>query len=120
MAVFYVLPPRAMVAERAGLEWSRMFPGLDVNEAVAAMLPYITDTLEERADVHVIFREDLVGEQDTMMELIDGFGAESGDQLVEVRWPEVTAVPSVRVWRIPEIPPCSEVGEIAYNETVSN
>ena len=86
MSVFYVLPPRPLLAEHFTDYLRPLFPGLDF--APPARLN-LTEVLAAAAtchpDVFVVFREELPDGETTRQALQDGFGAEEGDEVVEVR-----------------------------------
>jgi hypothetical protein len=86
MSVFYVLPPRPVLGEAFAGFLQRIFPGLHWD---AAMRSNLADALGEaaggHADVYVVYREDLPPGQAVGQGLADLFGAEPGDEVVEVR-----------------------------------
>jgi len=86
MSVFYVLPPRPLLAEQFAAYLRGFFPGLDWNPATRLNL---TEALAAAGtchpDVYVVFREELPDGESTRQGLIDGFGAEDGDEVIEVR-----------------------------------
>ena len=101
MATFYILPPRPMVAKRFNVFLSAMFPGLhwdkrrwgDLAEAIgvaAASCP----------DVYVVFREDLPEQEDVEQALRFLFGAEEGDEVIDVRAEDAPDEWTSRRWRL--------------------
>jgi hypothetical protein len=86
MSVFYVLPPRPLLAEHLVAFLRPLFPGLDWAPHTRLNL---TEALSAAAtchpDVYVVFREELPAGETTRQALLDGFGAEEGDEVVEVR-----------------------------------
>jgi hypothetical protein len=86
MSVFYVLPPRPLLAEHVAAYLRGFFPGLDWSPATRLNL---TEALAAAGtchpDVYVVFREELPEGESTRQALVDGFGAEEGDEVVEVR-----------------------------------
>lgn len=86
MSVFYVLPPRPLLAEQFAAYLRSFFPGLDWNPATRLNLTEaLTAAGSCHPDVYVVFREELPDGESTRQALIDGFGAEEGDEVVEVR-----------------------------------
>ncbi len=86
MATFYLLPSRLALGKRFGEFLSGVFPGLswdrngwsDLAESLGA-------EAHSRPEVYVIFREDLADEDDPEEALERDFGAEAGDEIVEVQ-----------------------------------
>ncbi len=86
MATFYLLPPRPLLAEYFAAHAASLFPGLawapgdweDMAETLGLLAA-------RRPDVFVVYREDLSSETSSEQDLADGFGAEPGDEVVEVR-----------------------------------
>jgi hypothetical protein len=86
MATFYLLPPRPFLGQRfagylnsmfGGLEWSSR-SWIDLAEKLGA-------AVEEHPNVYVVYREDLPEGEDTAEALTAGFGAETGDEVIEVQ-----------------------------------
>lgn len=86
MSTFFLLPPRPLLGEHFAGYLSGLFPGLawsraswrDLADALAA-------TVNRHSDVYVVHREELPAGETPERALIDGFGAEPGDEVVEVR-----------------------------------
>ncbi|HUR54948.1 MAG TPA: hypothetical protein VMZ71_12520 [Gemmataceae bacterium] len=84
MATFYVLPPRDCLDQAVADLFTRLLPGLPlpadgwavVSEQLAASWP---------ADVFLVPRDDLPEGEPVGNALASGYGAESGDRVVEVR-----------------------------------
>jgi len=53
-----------------------------------------------RADVHVVYREELPDGEDAGRALADGFGAEPGDDVIELRVADRPGELAVRRWRV--------------------
>ena len=86
MAVFYVLPPRSLLAQHFVCYLREVFPGLEWEMPTRIQL---TETLESvaktsRSDVFIVYREEIADEESTVRSLQDGFGAEEGDEVVEI------------------------------------
>jgi hypothetical protein len=101
MSIFYLMPPRPFVGDRLADFLQIFFPGLDWDIASRVSL---AETLGEvaatRDDVYVIYRDDLPREEAPVQALVDGFGAEPGDEVVEVRPSGRSAEILTRRWRI--------------------
>lgn len=85
MSTFYLLPPRSLLQERVAAFLGGVFPGLTWNSTLCADLAEQIGAAADRPDVFVVYREDLPEEADPRAVLCDAFGAEAGDEVVEVR-----------------------------------
>jgi hypothetical protein len=84
MSTFYVIPPRPLVGQQFAQFLQAYFPGLDWNATSRAELAETLGTAgASRADVFVVFREDLPEGVEVERALVDGFGAAAGDEIVE-------------------------------------
>ncbi|HXG09641.1 MAG TPA: hypothetical protein VNK04_07620 [Gemmataceae bacterium] len=103
MCTFYVLPPRSFLGERLAGYLADWFPGLDWGGVSWRRLAEgVTGAAADRPGVYIIHREDLPDGEDTTRALIDGFGAEPGDEVVEVRAGGRAGGLTVRRWRLGE------------------
>lgn len=97
MSTFYLLPPRPYLGERFASYLQGLFPGLRWDRAVWSNL---ADGLAAAATcqpgVYVVYREELPEGEDMERALADGFGAEPGDEVIEVRPGE----PAARRWQV--------------------
>ncbi len=86
MSTFYVLPPRPVVGERFAGFLQLVFPGLQWD---APMRINLANALGEAAlshpDVYVVYREDMPSGDSVTRALLDAFGAEPGDEVIEIR-----------------------------------
>ena len=86
MAVFYLLPPRSLLAQHFVNYLQTIFPGLDWDAGTKSNL---TEALESAAtchpDIFVIYREEMPEEESTFQALVDAFGAEDGDEVIDIR-----------------------------------
>lgn len=100
MSKFYVLPPRLLLGERFAAYLGTLFPGLSWDAADRNVLAeMLSAAVGRHPDVFVVFREELADE-DPQQALCDGFGAETGDEVIEVR---VSARPgelTTRRWQV--------------------
>ena len=86
MSTFYLMPPRSMFADSLTQFLQSWLPGTQVpahtgNEVAEAL----QSGLELRGNAYLVFREDLPDGDDPSAALRDGFGAEDGDRVVELR-----------------------------------
>ncbi|HYT91415.1 MAG TPA: hypothetical protein VEL76_22065 [Gemmataceae bacterium] len=99
MSTFYVLPPRPLPARPYADFVRGLLPGLDLSHLTWGDLgETLTSVLGARANVFLIHREDLPEGEDPARALTDGFGAEAGDEVVEV--PAAISSAGVRRWRL--------------------
>jgi hypothetical protein len=86
MSTFYVLPPRPFLGRCYASYLQTLFPGLEWDDAVC---PDLADRLCSVAaghrDVYVVYREELPEDDNLARGLADAFGAEVGDEVIEVR-----------------------------------
>jgi hypothetical protein len=98
---FYLLPPKPFLGRCFARYLEGLFPGLTWDSAA---WPNLADGLAAAAtcqdDVYVVYREELPDDDDPVRALADDFGAEPGDEVIEVRIPGAGGQPSVRRWRI--------------------
>jgi hypothetical protein len=100
MATFYLLPPRPIVGEALSWFLHDWLPGLPrLDEQRMALADAVQLAASQRHDVFLLFREDLPDGADPEQALRDGFGAEPGDEIVEVRMTGPDRVRS-RSWRL--------------------
>jgi hypothetical protein len=87
MATFYVLPSRHLFGQRFAELFESLFPGVryspwdwpDLAETLAA-------DVAGRGDVHVVYREDLDERVSLRDALMQHFGADLGDEIVEIQF----------------------------------
>ena len=101
MAVFYVLPPRTLLAEHLAQSLRPFLPGLRVpSQTWAAVAELLSASAAPAGEVFLVHREDLPMGEELSAALCHGFGAEPGDQVLEVRPGAKPGEPFYRVWRI--------------------
>lgn len=100
MTVFYLMPPRPFVGDRFADFLQTLFPGLAWDSSARASLAELLGGAVDRNGVFLIYREDLPREETAMQALVDGFGAEAGDEVVEVRPGGRPGEITTRRWRI--------------------
>jgi hypothetical protein len=85
MATFYLLPSRPAFGQRFGDFLAAVFPGLSWKRGA---WPDLAEMLGGAAaghpGVYVVFREDVADEHDPEESLASDFGAEPGDDVIEV------------------------------------
>jgi hypothetical protein len=86
VSTFYLLPPRPYLGECFAHYLQGLFPGLTWDPDVWPNLAEgLASTATCRRDVFVVYREDLPEEEDLPQALVNGFGAEAGDEIIELR-----------------------------------
>jgi hypothetical protein len=99
MSTFYLLPPRPLVGEH----FRPLFPDLAWTGAARAELAdALAAVVGRQADVFVIYREELPDGEEPARALADGFGAEAGDEVIEVRAGSRPGEWTARRWRLQE------------------
>jgi hypothetical protein len=93
MSTFYLLPPRAALGQRLlatlGIASLQVTSCVEVVEALGKTL--------ETTGGFVVYRDDLPLGEEPARALLDGFGAESGDEVIEI----LPGAPESRRWRFP-------------------
>jgi hypothetical protein len=83
MSTFYVLPSRPLLEQYLAESLKPLLP------CVASQASTLTEILESAVllhpDVFVVYREELPEGESLARALPDGFGAEPGDEVIEVR-----------------------------------
>ncbi len=103
MSTFYLLPPRPYLGQCFARYLQGLFPGLSWESSVWDNLADgLTNAATCHADVYVVHREELPPGEDPARALADGFGAEPGDEVIEVRAAERPGEWAARRWRVGE------------------
>ncbi len=101
MSTFYLLPPRPLLGDRFADFLISVLPGLDWDTGMRSNLAEaIAAAASAHEHVHVVFRDDLPDDESAVAALVDGFGAESGDEVVEVRPAGSNGSLTSRRWRV--------------------
>ena len=101
MALFYLMPPRPFLADRFADFLQTYFPGLAWDSsAQTSLTDLLGDAAGERDGVYVIYRDELPCAESTPRALVDGFGAEAGDEVIEVRPSGRAGEVVTRRWRV--------------------
>jgi hypothetical protein len=86
VSIFYVLPPRSVVGDGFARFLQDFFPGLDWTASERTDLAdRLVELLAGRPDVYVVHREELPVGEALAGVLAEAYGAEPGDEVVEVR-----------------------------------
>ncbi len=84
MSTFYVLPPRPQLGERFASFLEALFPGLRwPSRSWVELAEVLQAAVVARPGVYVVFRDE-VESGDVDPQLVECFGAEPGDEVVEV------------------------------------
>jgi len=101
MSTFYLLPPRPCLGEHFAAYLTGLFPGLRWDSAVWANLAEgLAAAATCHTDVYVVYCEELPEDEDPARALADGFGAEPGDEVIELRVADRPDRLAVRRWRV--------------------
>ena len=101
MATFYVLPPRPAFGDRLAAFLQTYLPGLDWDiSARVGLADAVAETAVSETDAFLVFRDDLPLGESVAQALIDGFGAEEEDEVVEVRMGGRAGEPAANRWRV--------------------
>jgi hypothetical protein len=86
MSIFYLLPPRSVLGDRLAAFLQPLLPGLDWDSRMRMNLAdMIGAAAGAHEDVYIVHREDLPPGETMEQALTHAFGAESGDEVVEIR-----------------------------------
>ena len=101
MSTFYLLPSRPVLGEQFAAYLHAVFPGLAWETAAWADLAELLGAAAARhRDVYVVYGEDLPPGADRAAALVDGFGAEPGDAVIEVVPGAEPGAVTTRRWRL--------------------
>lgn len=101
MSRFYLLPSRAALGERFAGFLESFFPGLDLgSEHWPQLAEAFGSVAGSRPDTYVVYREELPADEDPATALCDGFGASSGDEVIEVVPGKTASALATRRWRV--------------------
>jgi hypothetical protein len=101
VSTFYLLPPRPLLGDRVAEFLASILPGLDWDRDLRTNLAEaVAAAAQVHDDVHVVFRDDLPEGELPSIALAHGFGAEAGDEVIEVRPGGISGSLTARRWRI--------------------
>jgi hypothetical protein len=100
MATFYLLAARAVLGDHLADLLGALMPGVEWTVQVRRrMAELLLESLELSDEVFLVFRDELPRGTPVESALVEGYGAEPGDEVVEVRSGHPT-----RRWRISQAP----------------
>jgi len=100
VATFYLLPPRTFLADRLAFFLKSVLPGLDwIRVRPGDLTDVLGTAVAGEPDVFLVHREDLV-DDDVETALRAGFGAEAGDDVIEVRAGARPGEMTARRWKL--------------------
>jgi hypothetical protein len=86
MSTFYLLPSRPLLGDRIAGFLHPLLPGLDWDcDTRVNLVEAVVAAAQIHDGVYVVHREDLPADVPLPQALADGFGAEPGDEVVEIR-----------------------------------
>jgi hypothetical protein len=101
MSTFYILPPRPVFGDRLATFLQAFLPGVDWDVLARIELANaVAEAAAGETGALLVFRDDLPQGERVAQALIDGFGAEAGDEVVEVGIGGRTGETEARRWRI--------------------
>ena len=101
MSTFYLLPARPHLGRVFGQYLESIFPGLHWDEkAWRDLAESLGAAAHRHAEVYVVYREDLPDDQAQTEALQTDFGAEPGDEIVEIVDVIPGKTPATRRWRL--------------------
>jgi hypothetical protein len=101
MSIFYLIPPRPFLGDHFAAFLQIYFPGLDWDSVERTNLAdVLADAASRRSGVYVVYRDDLPRDESPLQALVNGFGAEAGDEVVEIRPSGRAGEMIARRWRV--------------------
>ena len=101
MSTFYLLPHRSVLGDFLADSMTALLPGMDWSVADRRRLAEsLTENVARRQDVFLVSREDLPPGELPETGLVDGFGAEPGDEVIEVRFAARPGEVVSRRWKV--------------------
>jgi hypothetical protein len=101
VSTFYLLPPRPVLGDHLAAFLGGLLPGLDWSCATRRNLAEaVTAAATVHDNVFVVYREDLPEGESPARALADGYGAEPGDEVVEVRLGRTAGELTSRRWQV--------------------
>jgi hypothetical protein len=86
VSTFYLLPPRPLLGEQFARYLQEMFPGLEwPSDRWGELADLLRTVAAAEPDVFIVHREELPEGESQAQALRDGFGAEAGDEVIELR-----------------------------------
>jgi hypothetical protein len=102
MAQFYLLPPRELVEHFVNEFASKLVPGIPVPSGLwERFISELTASVQASSDCFVLHREEVTTfGTDINDALIEGFGAEPGDLVIETELPRGKISAQTKQWKI--------------------
>lgn len=101
MSIFYVLPSRPLLGQRFAEFLQTVFPGHQwPRDQWCDLAEMLGGQVQQRADVYVVFREDVPEGVALDEAMTRDFGAAPGDEVVEVAPGGRLAVLTARRWKL--------------------
>ena len=100
MATFYLLPARPILEDSLARLVGEWLPGLPAARAGAELADALQASVSRQRDAILIFREELPEQTGMAEALRDGFGAEPGDEIVELRLANEAGAVQAKRWRL--------------------
>jgi hypothetical protein len=105
MSIFYFLPSRPLLGQRFADFLQTVFPGQHwPREQWHDLAELLGGEVTRRADTYVVFREDVPEGVALEEAMVRAFGAEPGDEIVEVALGGRLAVLTARRWKLGQGP----------------
>lgn len=109
MSRFYLLPPHSLLGVCLAGRLKDWLPDLEEHPAAATTLAdAVVKAIERQPDSFVVHRDELPDEDDPAASLVDAFGADPGDAVVELRAGARPGELTARQWRIPAGDPITQ------------
>lgn len=87
MATFYVLPSRNLFGQRFGELFGSLFPGTQYSPwDWPELAESLAGLVEGHADAHLVYREDLDEQISVKDALLQHFGADVDDEIIEIQF----------------------------------
>jgi hypothetical protein len=101
VSIFYVLPARPQVGACVAKLLRDLLPGLACDHACwTDLADTLVTALAPPSDVFIVYGEELPAGPDVEQALMDGFGAEPGDEVIEVQRGDKPGTLVSRRWQV--------------------
>jgi hypothetical protein len=86
VATFYLLPSPLFLGRALERQLEELFPGVHWDEeSMKELAEHVAAAVARHPATYVIHRHELPDGEDMVQAVVDGFGAEAGDEVIEVR-----------------------------------
>jgi len=103
MATFYLLPARPILEDSLARLVGEWLPGLPAARAGMELADALQANVSRQRDIILVFREELPELTGSVEALRDGFGAEPGDEIVELRLTNEAGAVQAKRWRVGDV-----------------